>query len=187
MNQEQLTEFLINTYEKVTGPLPVVGSAMDLAESYRKPDKDVHSCVDSLIKWQCSKTATSGFISGLGGFLTLPVAIPADLAQSLYIQLRMVAAIGHLYDYDVHSDKVRTLCFASLCGGSAAEILSNAGIKIGQKIAHNLIKSISRETIIVINKKVGFRLLTKFGTTGVVNLGKCIPFFGGGVGAIMNL
>ena len=33
---------------------------------------------------------------------------------------------------------------------------------------------------ITMNKAVGFRLLTKFGQTGLVNLGKAIPLVGGG-------
>ena len=32
---------------------------------------------------------------------------------------------------------------------------------------------------IKINQKVGFRLLTKFGTKGLINLGKAIPVVGG--------
>jgi hypothetical protein len=35
-------------------------------------------------------------------------------------------------------------------------------------------------------KKVGFRLFTKFGQKGLVNLVKVIPLVGGGVGAGVN-
>lgn len=179
--------FVESAYQKVTGPLPVVGSALDLANDYRKLGKDIPLCVDNLIRWQCSKTALSGFVTNLGGILTMPVGIPADLAQSIYVQLRMIAAIAHMYEYNVHSDNVRTICIACLCGGSTIDILSNVGIKVGQNVAKNIIKSIPGKVLIEINKKVGFRLFTKFGTTGVINLGKCIPFVGAGIGSIMNL
>ena len=33
-----------------------------------------------------------------------------------------------------------------------------------------------------INQKVGFRLLTKFGETGAINLGKAVPVVGGVIG-----
>ncbi len=39
------------------------------------------------------------------------------------------------------------------------------------------------EVIKRVNRAVGFRLLTKFGQTGVVNFGKAIPLVGGAVGA----
>lgn len=66
------------------------------------------------------------------------------------------------------------------------DILKDAGIVIAQKIAINSIKSISRTTITNINKAIGFRLITKFGTTGVINLGKAVPILGGIVGATFD-
>ena len=41
--------------------------------------------------------------------------------------------------------------------------------------------------LIEINKKVGFRLLTKLGTRGSIDLVKGIPLVGGGVGAGVNV
>jgi hypothetical protein len=48
------------------------------------------------------------------------------------------------------------------------------------------LKKLPGKVLIEINKKVGFRLVTKAGTKGVVNLGKLVPFVGGGVGATVN-
>ncbi|HEA1012053.1 TPA: EcsC family protein, partial [Escherichia coli] len=44
----------------------------------------------------------------------------------------------------------------------------------------------SRETITAINKRVGFRLLTKFGEKGAINLGKMIPLVGGVIGGTFD-
>jgi hypothetical protein len=41
--------------------------------------------------------------------------------------------------------------------------------------------------LVEINKRVGFRLFTTFGTTGLINLGRWRPVVGGGVGATVNL
>jgi hypothetical protein len=49
------------------------------------------------------------------------------------------------------------------------------------------VKRVSGKTLIDINKKVGFRLLTKGGTTGVVNLGKMVPFAGAPIRATTDL
>ena len=46
-------------------------------------------------------------------------------------------------------------------------------------ITKQAIKEISGETIKSINKAVGFRLVTKLGEKGVVNLGKAVPLVGG--------
>ena len=37
-----------------------------------------------------------------------------------------------------------------------------------------------------INKKVGFRLVTRGGTTGVINMGKLIPLASGPIGATID-
>ncbi|NPT58480.1 hypothetical protein [Paraburkholderia elongata] len=57
---------------------------------------------------------------------------------------------------------------------------------MGKKIAIKSIKGISRATIFRINQPVGFRLITKRGTTGVINLGKVVPMLGGIVGATFD-
>ena len=44
----------------------------------------------------------------------------------------------------------------------------------------------SAQVIKEINKKVGFRLLTKFGEKGVINLGKAIPVIGGLIGGTLD-
>ena len=54
---------------------------------------------------------------------------------------------------------------------------------MGQKLTISAIKSITRETLVAINRAVGFRLLTKFGEKGVINLGKAVPLVGGVIGA----
>jgi len=91
----------------------------------------------------------------------------------------MIAAIACLGGYDEKNDKVQTLAYVCLTGSAANEILKNIGIEVGKKLAENMIKKISATTVAEINKKVGFRLLTKFGEKGVVNLGKAIPVIGG--------
>jgi hypothetical protein len=79
------------------------------------------------------------------------------------------------------------LVYICLCGNSAKEIASQAGIKLGNKLAMSLVKKIPGEVLIKINKKVGFRLLTKFGETGVINIGKMVPVVGGFVGGGFDL
>jgi len=98
----------------------------------------------------------------------------------------MVAAIAHMGGHDVHEDKVRTLAFACLCGDAAKDVLKGVGIRLGNKLGEKFVQSISAETIRAINRAVGFRLLTKFGETGLINLGKAIPIIGGTVSAVFD-
>ena len=58
--------------------------------------------------------------------------------------------------------------------------------QVHKKITEQGIKKISFEIIKKINQAVGFRLLTKFGQKGVINLGKTIPVVGGVVGGTVD-
>ena len=173
-------------YDKATGDLPILGSAQDLANSYRNKGGTPHENVDSLIRWQCTKTASSGFLLGLPGGAAIIATLPADMTQTLFLQLRMVAAIGHIYEHDPSSDAVRSLAFACLCGAKAMDIMKQAGIQVGQRTTTILIKKIPGAVLTKINKIVGMRLVTKFGSKGVINLGKAVPLVGGLIGGGMN-
>lgn len=181
-----ILNFLTGVYDKVTGNLPIVGSAEDLANEYLKSGKSPHDAVDSLIKWQCTKTASVGFLTGLGGLLTMPVTLPADMVQSWYIQLRMTAAIAHIYAHDIYSDQLKTFCILCLCGKGAQNIIKEVGKKTGEGIVKKAIKSIPGHVLSSINKAVGCKLVTKAGKTSIVNLTKIVPVIGGVIGGTFN-
>lgn len=169
-------------YDKALAGLPGLNSAVELSESYLKQEGTLRHKANALIRWQNVKSGSSGFITGLGGFMTLPVAIPANLASVLFIQIRMIAAIAHMGGYDLRDDRVKSLVFACLAGNVAKDILQEIGIIAGTRITAQLIARISEQTIIAINQKVGFQLLSKTGGKGVVNLGKAVPLVGGVIG-----
>jgi len=173
-------------YDKALGGVPGFATATELGDEYARGEGTLQERADSLIRWQVAKASTSGFLSGLGGLLTMPITLPADLVVVSYVQLRMVAAIAHMGGHDVHEDKVRTLAFACLCGDAAKDVLKGVGIRLGNKLGEKFVQSISAETIRAINRAVGFRLLTKFGETGLINLGKAIPIIGGTVSAVFD-
>lgn len=174
------------SYGMALNGLPAMGSAIDLARDYEKEEGSLEDKVNSLIRWQISKATTTGFLTGLGGIITLPVAIPADIASAVYIQMRMIAAIAHMGGYDIKNDKVKTLVYVCLIGDSAKNILIDVGKQIGLKFGQNLLKKLPGRILLKINQKVGFRLVTKFGTKGAINLVKVIPVIGGIVGGSVN-
>lgn len=191
MGQNNLTESKIMqvldwSYDKAVNGLPGMETADELAEKYLSKSKSIDEAIDKFINWQLAKCATSGFLTGLGGIITLPVAVPANISSVIYIQTRMIASIAKMRGYDLKDDQVKTLVYVSLTGQAAANILKQSGIKIGTKMSTVLIKRIPGEIIKQINKRVGFRLLTKFGEKGVINLGKCVPVVGGIIGGTVD-
>lgn len=186
ITQSKMMEVLDWSYDKAVNGLSGMETAQELANNYLRKYNSTDEAIDKFINWQQAKCATSGFLTGLGGIITLPVAIPANISSVIYIQTRMVAAIAYMRGFDLKDDQVRTLVYVALTGQAAADILKQAGIKIGTNMSRVLIKRIPFEVIKQINKRVGFRLVTKFGEKGVINLGKCIPLVGGAIGGTID-
>lgn len=174
-------------YEKSINGVPGFSDPIpEFAGSYLKGNGTLHEKVNSLIRWQIGKTSTSGFLTGLGGMITLPVSIPADISTGIYIHMRMISTIAYIGGYDIRDDKVKSLIYLCLVGESVKDILKDAGIAIGGKLALSSLKSVSGKVLLKINRMVGFRLVTKFGEKGTVNLVKIIPVAGGIIGAAVN-
>jgi hypothetical protein len=165
-----------------------LSSAHDLADEYLMDNgyRTNASRVDALINWETSKNFTSGFVSGLGGLLVLPFSLPAAFLASWIIQARMAAAIARIYRHNIHSDRVRTFIVAALVGDSLKDIAKASGIAITTGLTKSVIQKVPGRTLIEINKRVGFRLLTKAGEKGAINLMKGVPFVGGLVGGVFD-
>ena len=180
ISQEKILEILNTLYDRATDGIQMVSPPIDvLANDYLSKHHNPEIAARKFIKNQVAKCTTSGFVTGLGGFITLPVAIPANVSSVLYVQLRMIACVAHMGGYDTKSDQVQTLAYACLAGVAVDQIIKKAGIEAGGKLAVALIKKIPGSVLTKINQKVGFRLVTKFGSKGVINLAKGVPFVGG--------
>lgn len=183
LNQEDIMQMLDKLYEMSLQGLPKVSPTIDiLADDYLLRNKDTESAAKSFIKNQIAKCTTSGFLTGLGGIITLPVAIPANVSSVLYVQMRMIACLAYMGGYDTNSDQVQTLVYACLAGVSIDQVLKQAGIKFGVKFGNSMVKKIPGTVLTKINQKVGFRFITKFGEKGIINLGKMVPVVGGFIG-----
>lgn len=186
ISQNKIMSVLDWGYDKAINGVPGLDSAQELANSYMSKEGSKIEQANSLIRWQNTKAGTSGFLSGLGGIATMPITLPLNITSLIYIQIRMITAIAYIGGHNIQDDQVKTLVYVCLTGNSAKDIIKSAGISIGTKMTKNAINSISGKTLIAINKKVGFRLFTKFGNTGVINLGKAIPLVGGLIGGSLD-
>ena len=187
LTQSTIVKAMDWAYDKAVAGIGGFDSAEDIAADYLKQNGSLRDKANSLIRWQNAKAGTSGFVTDLGGLITLPVTLPANITSVLYVQIRMIAAIAKMGGYDLKDDRVKSLVFCCLVASSASDVLKQTGIAIGNKLALNAIKNISGVTLKQINQKVGFKLFTKFGEKGLVNFGKAIPLLGGVVGALFDI
>jgi hypothetical protein len=84
-------DWIIDVGIKGFGFLP---SAQNVAEHHRKTCKTTEEAIDSVIAWRTAYATGTGFVTGLGGIATLPIAIPASLASSYALGANTVAAIA---------------------------------------------------------------------------------------------
>ena len=175
-------------YDTALNGIPMVSEPLkefvqDYVDKYGRTEK----AINKMVVAQKLKCGTTGFLTGLGGIITLPVTLPTDLASSLYMEIRMIASIAILRGYNLHSDEVKSLVYLCLAGNTVGDIAKNAGIKTAQTYTvKKLLPLLTNEVIKKINTAVGFKLLTKSGSKGLVNIAKWVPVVGGVVGAAWN-
>lgn len=188
LTEERAAGILSAVYDKALVGVPNVSRSVDqFADDYAARHDDPAKAAEELVKYQVLKCGTSGFITGLGGLITLPVTIPANIGSVLYVQMRMVAAIAKIGGYDIRSDQVQTLVYICLTGSAVNDVIKDAGIQIGTKTLTAALKKLPGSALVKINQRVGFRLITKFGEKGVINLGKLIPLAGGVIGGAFDV
>jgi uncharacterized protein (DUF697 family) len=174
--------------DKGLGGFPPLSSAANLADEYLI-DRDFDSNdqrVAALIKWEMTKNFTTGFITGLGGIVTLPVGVPSALGASWLIQARMAGAIARIYGHDLAEDRVRTMILLSLAGDVAREAMADLGLNLGGKLPQSALKQVPGRALVEINKRIGAQLLAKAGARGVAQFPKVVPVLGGVVGGAFD-
>ena len=128
-----------------------VSSARALARAHRPRDVDEDEALttealfrsgDALRARATAQNFGSGFVAGLGGVLTLPIAIPAQLAATTFTSLRLALALAILAGKDPLEPSVAAKAIAAALGsaGSASEELDDvasvgAGVRDGVQYA----------------------------------------------------
>lgn len=151
VSQEQVMDVMAKCYQAALNGLPGAKSCEEMAQEYLERYKVSTIAAKELIKQQLLKCSASGFVTGFGGLLTLPVTVPANVASVLYVQMRMIAALAVLGGYDVHSDEVQTLVYLCLVGSSLTDVVKSTGIKIANKVTTNMLKKLPGAVLTRIN------------------------------------
>lgn len=182
-----INNMLDTCYEKCLNGIPKLSRNVPaLAEDYLKKTSTVQEACEKMLENQVHICATTGFLTSFGGAITLPASIAADIGSVLYVQMRMVACVAYLAGYDLKSDQVKTFVYMCLAGISINDAIKSVTLTVGTKFTKQMIEKIPGKVIIDINKKIGWRFLTKFGEKGTINLVKGVPIVGGVIGGAMN-
>ena len=157
-----------------------------MAKEYMNKYGRTEDACKAMMRMQIRKCTTSGVLSGIGGIITLPITLPLNLSSVIYMQMRMIACIAYMAGYEVNSDQTQTLVLSCLMGVPISQFLKKTTVNISTKTATKLIGKIPGAVLMKINQMIGFRFITKFGTTGVINLGKSVPILGSIAGGCVD-
>lgn len=174
----QLATYLLEHGIRGLGPL---ASAETLASEYLGDIRyrDDEARVSALVNWETGKNFTTGFLTGLGGFVTLPVAVPAALAASWVVQARMAAAIARIYGHSLEDERVRTRILLALAGDVAKDAMKDLGLKVGDKLTQRAVEQIPGRLLVELNKRIGAKLAAQVGQRVLLRVPRAVPVLGG--------
>jgi hypothetical protein len=111
----------LNRAIRGVGPLPPAAAAADkqLREQHGNVDRAIHEVIENHVRM----AGAQGFLTNLGGLVTMTVTIPANITGLALLQCRMIAGIAHLRGYDLEDPRVRNAILVTLLGQDTVESL----------------------------------------------------------------
>ena len=158
-------------------------SAQKVADVKRAERPDAENAVDAVVQAHLKLAAAGGFVTGVGGFIPLPVALPANVLEFYVVATRMVASIASLRGYDIKQPEIRSAVLLTLVGADADDLLKKAGVVATGRLSNLAAQRLPGPALMVVNKAVGFRLLSTAGKKTLTRFGKGVPVIGGVLGA----
>jgi hypothetical protein len=178
----KLVRLLLNFGLDGKGPL---GSAADLGRKVQNRSADDDQAIDRLSRQALLGGAVGGFATGLGGFITMPVAIPVNIVEFYVQATRLVGAVATIRGYDTADPQIRTAVLLTLAGTkTATKTLTDIGISSPTgRIADIALRRLPPEALMVVNKAIGLQLLKTLGQRTLTRFGRALPLAGGVIGA----
>ncbi|TDO55031.1 EcsC family protein [Kribbella sp. VKM Ac-2527] len=106
----RVLEIAIDGYQRFPGAEQVADRHL------AKNGGDAQLAIDAVVDQHIRLAGVQGFVTSIGGLVTLPIALPANLTGLAIVQARMVASIAHLRGYDLGDPRVRTAVITCMLG-----------------------------------------------------------------------
>lgn len=164
-------------------------SASRVAEAaLTKHRGDADRAVEEIVSDHLKLAGASGFVTNLGGFATMVLALPANVFGFYVLATRMAAAVARVRGHDLGHPPVRSAVLLSLVGADAQDLLAKAGmVATSGRLTGFATQHLPGPALMVVNKAVGFRILSQTGKGVFARFGKAVPVVGGAVGAGMDV
>lgn len=108
-----------------------------------------------MIYWESIKAGSSGFLSGIGGVVALPVLMPLNITSVLFLQTRLVAAIACIGKHNLADERIRALAGLCLCGNAAKLLLQELAIQTMERWTTVVTQQIVEKTLLIMAARTG--------------------------------
>lgn len=145
-------------YDKAVSGIAGIESAETLAERYLADAKgDVTKAAHAMIRWESVKAGSTGFLSGVGGVVAMPVTLPLNITSVLFLQTRLVAAIACLGKRNLADERIRALAGLCLCGNAAKALLQEVALQAMENWTRPFTRRIVEKTLVLMAARAGMR------------------------------
>jgi hypothetical protein len=159
------------------GPLT---SAVELADAARAGSLTTEEAVARVARIASLRSSGGGFVTGLGGFSGLRLALPVNVFEFYLQAARMVAAIAVLRGHDIGEVRVRKAVLQTLVTTQSNSVLVKAvSATRGGSLAKKALQALPAGAELVVNKGIGFRLLRLLVERLFGQFGRGVPLIGG--------
>ncbi len=188
MNESKSAALMNWILDQALSGVPPFAPASELADAIRAkhPDATARQLAERLILRESVKNFSTGFVTGLGGPVTLPLAVPSSLLSSWLLQARLVAAIALLGDHDLDNPRMRSLVLWALFGDAVKEVLKTAGVPMAKNLTARIVIQLPAHVFMAVQRKLGLVFLERTTRWGMNNLLKIVPVAGGAVAGTLD-
>lgn len=177
-------------------------NAKQLAVEYKHDSRynTTHEMINDLVTAESAKTFGTGFITGVGGIVALPLGLPAALMSSWILQARLSGTIGEIHGFDSMEPINRTRVLLSMIDADTAAAslehlnkennenslvtYNNVDHKLGEKALYEIgLSRLPVNALAILQAAMVKELVKK---TGARAGGRMIPFVGGVIGGAMD-
>ena len=167
-------------YDRAVSGIAGIESAETLAQRYYTDARgDVRLAVKNLIYWESIKAGSSGFLSGVGGVVALPVTLPLNITSVLFLQTRLVAAIASLGGHRLSDERIRALAGICLCGNAAKALLQDLALQALDRVSDSMLEHASQ--------RAPAMLAARAGVVTCQSMARLLPLAGGIVSGAVDV
>lgn len=176
-----MTSFLLKQlYPKAIDGLPLLGTPDKHAALFSNRSS-TREQANLMIAPHIALAGATGFVTGLGGWLTMPVTVPADLAGVALLQLHMAASCAVLAEKDLSDPVTKEMIVSCLLKRDEGEPNTEKEETINRvtvKVAERGIRSLAKTAIVWGASAAGRRIGGR--------IARGVPFLGGAIGAVSD-